>query len=89
MFKTNAYIGFQEPVMMSAAGEWDSWDSIRGSIVARHEWKGLSKLAGKLEDWVERDQSERSERPGRVRRYGIQTEGGQPSRWHVPGEYFE
>ncbi|PBL00697.1 WD40 repeat-like protein [Armillaria gallica] len=45
----------QEPVMMSAG--WDSGDG--GSILARHEWKGLSKMNGSLEDWVERDESKR------------------------------
>ncbi|KAK0465467.1 WD40-repeat-containing domain protein [Desarmillaria tabescens] len=45
----------QEPVMMSAG-----WDSGRGgSILARHEWKGLSKMSGSLEDWVAREESER------------------------------
>ncbi|KAF8921890.1 WD40-repeat-containing domain protein [Mucidula mucida] len=38
----------QEPVMMSAA-----WANSRGgSILARHEWKGLQKMGGSLEDWV-------------------------------------
>lgn len=41
--------------MMSAG--WDSGDG--GSILARHEWKGLSKMNGSLEDWVERDETER------------------------------
>ncbi|KAF7307467.1 WD-REPEATS-REGION domain-containing protein [Mycena indigotica] len=43
----------QEPVLMSAA-----WEGGRGgSRVARHEWKGLSKMGGKLEDWVERERT--------------------------------
>ncbi|KAK0198745.1 WD40-repeat-containing domain protein [Armillaria mellea] len=45
----------QEPVMMSAG--WDSGHG--GSILARHEWKGLSKMNGSLEDWVTREESER------------------------------
>lgn len=45
----------QEPVMMSAG--WDSGHG--GSILARHEWKGLSKMNGSLEDWVAREESER------------------------------
>ncbi|KAJ7762387.1 WD40-repeat-containing domain protein [Mycena maculata] len=41
----------QEPVLMSAG-----WESGRGgSRVARHEWKGLSKMGGSLEDWVEKN----------------------------------
>ena len=36
----------REPVMHSAA-----WGPNGTSSVARHEWKGLSKMAGRLEDW--------------------------------------
>ncbi|TFK77480.1 WD40 repeat-like protein [Pluteus cervinus] len=50
----------QEPVLMSAG-----WESGRGgSLVARHEWKGLSKMK-KLEDWVSKAQQEKSEEPKR------------------------
>lgn len=47
----------QEPVLMSAAweGRYD------GSIVARHEWKGLIKRPGALEDWTEKTRLEREE----------------------------
>jgi WD repeat-containing protein 23 len=38
------------------------WESGRGgSIVARHEWKGLSKMAGSLEDWVGKKAEEQKE----------------------------
>lgn len=48
----------QEPVMMSVG-----WESTRnGSTVARHEWKGLSKMSNILEDWVQRQEDERGER---------------------------
>ncbi|KAJ6611484.1 WD40-repeat-containing domain protein [Mycena sp. CBHHK59/15] len=44
----------QEPVLMSAG-----WESGRGgSRVARHEWKGLSKMSGSLQDWVEKNAQE-------------------------------
>ncbi|KAJ7069044.1 WD40 repeat-like protein [Mycena belliarum] len=44
----------QEPVLMSAG-----WENGRGgSRVARHEWKGLSKMGGALEDWVEKKTQE-------------------------------
>ncbi|KAJ6601263.1 WD40 repeat-like protein [Mycena vulgaris] len=44
----------QEPVLMSAG-----WESGRGgSRVARHEWKGLSKMGGSLEDWVAKSTQE-------------------------------
>ncbi|KAK1229780.1 hypothetical protein PQX77_001690 [Marasmius sp. AFHP31] len=47
----------QQPVMMSAA-----WESRRtGSTLARHDWKGLSKLGGSLEDWNEKRRLESQE----------------------------
>jgi len=50
----------QEPVLMSAA-----WESRRdGSVVARHEWKGLMKMRGALEDWNEKTRLEREDRSG-------------------------
>ncbi|KAG5639568.1 hypothetical protein H0H81_012239 [Sphagnurus paluster] len=53
----------QEPVLMSAAWEY----SDGGSVVARHEWKGLSKLGGSVEAWVEKKQQEEQD-TSRVRR---------------------
>ncbi|KAH6916627.1 WD-repeat-containing protein [Coprinopsis sp. MPI-PUGE-AT-0042] len=47
----------EEPVLMSAA--WDQ--SVRGTAIARHEWKGLSKLRGRLEDWVDKEEEEAEE----------------------------
>lgn len=49
----------QEPVLMSC-----SWASERRatSDVARHEWKGLNKLGGRLEDFVAREEAEAKER---------------------------
>lgn len=44
----------QQPVLMSCA--WG--DRFRKSHVSQHEWKGLGKLGGKLEDWVEKSQRE-------------------------------
>lgn len=46
-----------------------AWSSGHGgSIVARHEWKGLFKMPGALEDWVERrrleDQEQSANRRG-------------------------
>jgi WD repeat-containing protein 23 len=48
----------QEPVLMSVA--WSS-GSRGGSVVARHEWKGLLKMPGALEDLVERRRLESQE----------------------------
>lgn len=42
---------------MSAA--WDL--RYGGTTIARHEWKGLSKLNGRLEDWLEKQQHEDQE----------------------------
>ncbi|KAJ7597418.1 WD40 repeat-like protein [Mycena floridula] len=47
----------QEPYLLSAAWNTDQG----GSIVAKHEWKGLSKLSGNLEDWTEKHRQERME----------------------------
>jgi WD repeat-containing protein 23 len=48
---------------MSAA-----WESRRdGSVVARHEWKGLMKMRGALEDWNEKTRLEREDRLGSQR----------------------
>lgn len=43
------------------------WESSRvgGSIVARHEWKGLSKMAYSLEDFTEKQRTECSQRAAR------------------------
>ncbi|KDQ63158.1 hypothetical protein JAAARDRAFT_147176 [Jaapia argillacea MUCL 33604] len=50
----------KEPVLMSVG-----WNDGRGSVVARHEWKGLSKMGGSLEDWTEKAKAERAERARR------------------------
>ncbi|KZT30917.1 WD40 repeat-like protein [Neolentinus lepideus HHB14362 ss-1] len=50
----------KEPVMMSVG-----WNGGRGSIVARHEWKGLTKMGNNLEDWSEKQKLERDERARR------------------------
>ena len=43
-----------------------AWESRHdGSVVARHEWKGLTKTPGALEDWNERMRLEGEERLGR------------------------
>lgn len=48
----------QEPVILSVG--WESGQG--GSTVARHEWKGLSKMSNRLEDWVQKRRDERGER---------------------------
>lgn len=53
-----------------------------GTVIARHEWKGLSKLRYKLEDWLEKDEQEAGESPLGRRRPGLRG-----SRY-VPGGYI-
>jgi WD repeat-containing protein 23 len=52
----------QQPVLLSVG-----WANRRsGSVVARHEWKGLGKLGGRLEDWVDKQGAEYAERARRA-----------------------
>jgi len=67
-----------EPVLMSAA--WESHNA--GSIVARHEWKGLSKMRGNLEDWNEKQRQEEQETTHLRRSERLRTRIQ-----HVPGAY--
>ncbi|KAI0698404.1 WD40 repeat-like protein, partial [Cerioporus squamosus] len=55
----------QEPILMSTGWLGRRWGHTEGSIIARHEWKGMSKIMGGLEDWVERKKAERAERAQR------------------------
>jgi len=60
------------------------WEHARGgTVIARHEFKGLSKTTRSLEDWVEKDQSEAAEnslrRSSRLRSRQL----------HVPGTYYD
>ncbi|EPQ60332.1 WD40 repeat-like protein [Gloeophyllum trabeum ATCC 11539] len=61
----------KEPVLMSVG-----WNGGRGSIVARHEWKGLTKMGNNLEDWTERQREERDERARR-----------RSERYNIPGAF--
>lgn len=71
----------QQPILMSAV-----WESNRGkSCVARHEWKGLYKMGGRLEDWAEKQRDEAEES-----RSGTRTQGASTGRAHtMPGSYQE
>ncbi|EMD41857.1 hypothetical protein CERSUDRAFT_110417, partial [Gelatoporia subvermispora B] len=55
----------EQPVLMSAGWLGARWGSGEGSVIARHEWKGLSKSQGAIPDWVEKQRSERDERARR------------------------
>ncbi|KAE9409145.1 WD40 repeat-like protein [Gymnopus androsaceus JB14] len=73
----------QQPVLISAA-----WESMRtGSTLARHEWKGLSKMSNSLQDWNEKRRQEQAEgggSSGRRRSERQQT----LRRLLMPGTYF-
>lgn len=44
-------------MLISAA--WSSAEG--GSHIARHEWKGLSKLGNRIEDWTQKQREEERE----------------------------
>ncbi|KAH9944278.1 WD40 repeat-like protein [Epithele typhae] len=48
-----------QPILMSTGWLGVNWGRSDGSVVARHEWKGLTKIRGGLEDLVERERLER------------------------------
>ncbi len=50
---------------MSAGWLGSGWGANESSVIARHEWKGLSKMQYSLQDYVERQTSERAERAQR------------------------
>ncbi|KAI1788787.1 WD40 repeat-like protein [Ganoderma leucocontextum] len=52
----------QQPILMSTGWLGRHWGMSEGSVVARHEWKGLSKLRNNLEDHAEKQKLERAER---------------------------
>jgi WD repeat-containing protein 23 len=69
----------QEPVIMSAG--WESRSG--GTVIARHEYMGLSKTSGALEDWVERRNLEASHTSARQSNRLFQRR----EQRHVPGAY--
>jgi DDB1- and CUL4-associated factor 11 len=75
---------YQEPVLMSAG-----WENGRGgSVVARHEWKGLSKMPGALEDWVEKNTNEQRETESRARKSPVRRSVRLRNRaLHIPGAF--
>lgn len=52
---------------MSAGWVGAGWTLNESSVIARHEWKGLSKMRYKLEDHVEQQAAEQAERARRAR----------------------
>lgn len=64
--------------MMSVG--WES-SQVGGSVVARHEWKGLSKMAYSLEDYAEKERLERA--------HGATTRKRAAGHQRVPGAFEE
>ncbi|GJE85863.1 WD40 repeat-like protein [Phanerochaete sordida] len=60
----------QQPIMMSAGWLGGGWGTNESSVIARHEWKGLSKMRYSLEDYVDQQNLERPERAARTQRRG-------------------
>ena len=58
-----------------------------GTVIARHEYKGLSKTAGALEDWVERQKLEASHTFNGPRRSSRLSQARGQERRHIPGAY--
>ncbi|OSX66899.1 hypothetical protein POSPLADRAFT_1042203 [Postia placenta MAD-698-R-SB12] len=51
-----------QPILMSAGWVGGRWSAREGSVIARHEWKGLSKMQYSLRDYQERRRQENAER---------------------------
>ena len=60
----------QQPIMMSAGWLGGGWGTNESSVIARHEWKGLSKMRYSLEDYVEQQNLENAQRAQRAPRRG-------------------
>lgn len=76
----------QQPVIISAA-----WESSRhGSTLARHEWKGLSKMTNSLQDWEEKRRQEQAEtaESGSATRRSSRIQQQRLRRLLMPGMYF-
>lgn len=60
---------------MSAGWLGTGWGARESSLIARHEWKGLSKMAYRLQDHVEKQRQEMSDREERAQRRSLLREG--------------
>ncbi|CCL98107.1 uncharacterized protein FIBRA_00101 [Fibroporia radiculosa] len=50
------------PILMSTGWLGGRWSAREGSVIARHEWKGMSKANRTLEDQLEKENAEFAER---------------------------
>lgn len=63
------------------------WEGSYGqSLVARHEWKGLSKMGGRLEDYIAKEVEESSEYQTSMRSQRL-VPGQLTITRHLPGHY--
>lgn len=56
----------QQPILMSAGWLGTSRGLAESSVIARHEWKGLSKMSYNLQDYVQKERLEAAERAQQV-----------------------
>ena len=66
---------------MSAGWLGAGWGDNESSVIARHEWKGLSKMNYNLRDFTARQQAEGAERQRRAVASGNRV-------MHIPGSYL-
>ncbi|KAF9011056.1 WD40-repeat-containing domain protein [Cyathus striatus] len=59
-----------------------------GSTIARHEWKGLRKAPGAIEDWVEKSNLEEAELESE-RRHSRRVEGRRRAGRQLPGSFYD
>jgi len=75
----------QQPILMSAGWQGSSgWGLAESSVIARHEWKGLSKMRYSLKDHVEKERLETAERTQRM----PQLSRILSTRLFMPGSYY-
>lgn len=64
------------------------WESARGgTVIARHEYKGLSKMPGALEDWIEKQRQESNDTTNVRRSARLQAAHRGQFQYHVPGHF--
>jgi len=68
---------------MSAGWLGGRWTATEGSVIARHEWKGLSKMNHSLEDYVEKQKLEQEQSAKRTGQGALRRAQWQP----MPGAF--
>jgi len=73
----------EQPILMSAGWLGGRWTATEGSVIARHEWKGLSKMNHSLEDYVEKQKLEQEQSAKRTGQGALRRAQWQP----MPGAF--